>query len=97
MCTPRCQSAGGDLASIHTWEVNKFILDTWGENTKAWVGGTDADTEGAWTWSNGVPFEYNFWADGGSSCSGGQNNDKDCLFLKYGYKGKMDDEVTLTK
>ena len=76
--------------------MNKFILDTWGENTKAWVGGTDADTEGTWTWSNGVPFEYNFWADGGSSCSGGQNEDKDCMFLKYGYKGKMDDEVLLT-
>ena len=41
----------GYLASITTYQENTFIDDKAGVN--AWLGGTDADTEGCWKWSGG--------------------------------------------
>ena len=41
----------GYLASITSYQENTFIDDKAGVN--AWLGGTDADTEGCWKWSGG--------------------------------------------
>ena len=82
------------MASVHTWEINLFIMLEFGYNGfDAWIGGTDAANEGTWTWSNGVPFEYNYWADIGCSISNADN--RDCMIFKDGTTGRWDDKEKL--
>ena len=64
-----------------------------GYDFDAWIGGTDAANEGTWTWSNGVPFEYNYWADSG--CSISNSDSRDCMIYKDGTVGRWDDKEKL--
>ena len=64
-----------------------------GYDFDAWIGGTDAANEGTWTWSNGVPFEYNYWADSG--CSISNSDSRDCMIYKDGTTGRWDDKEKL--
>ena len=83
----KCQDAGGDLATIHTWEVHKFIYDEWGDSFDAWIGLTDTETEGVYKWASGVQFEYNNWYP---SCSAPQNDNMDCVRWESYVKGRWD-------
>ena len=60
-----CQAAGGDLATIQSWEVQKFINDQFGTSKNIWIGASRSSTSSLtpWTWANGVAWEYKNWND----------------------------------
>ena len=95
-----CQSAGADLASLHTHEIVVFIYTQfYYEYSDAWVGGTDSEEEGVFKWVNGVPFEYVFPSS--SECNIDQYYnipiDKDCLFMSYGKWARVEDKRCTSK
>ncbi|XP_042372876.1 galactose-specific lectin nattectin-like, partial [Plectropomus leopardus] len=63
-----CQSVGGNLASVHNIEeyhaIQRLILKTSHEDTSAWIGGSDAEEEHVWLWSDGSSFTYTNWHPG---------------------------------
>ena len=52
----------GDLASVPDQETSHFLssLSTMSP-ASAWLGGSDADSEGDWTWADGAPWGYTNW------------------------------------
>jgi hypothetical protein len=60
-----CVSAGGYLAAIGSAAENTFVrtyIDA--QNYNAWIGYTDATTEGSFVWTNGEPNVYTNWETG---------------------------------
>ncbi|XP_035531403.1 ladderlectin-like [Morone saxatilis] len=86
-----CQSLGANLASIHNvheyHRIQHQILKKTHEQNEAWVGGSDAQQERSWFWSDGTRFTYNNW------CSGEPNdtNSQHCLQINYSVKKCWDD------
>ena len=58
-----CQAAGGDLATIQSWEVQKFVNDEFGTQYNIWIGASRASSSAPWTWANGVDWEWKNWKD----------------------------------
>ncbi|KAI3376174.1 hypothetical protein L3Q82_016698, partial [Scortum barcoo] len=79
-----CQNRGGNLASVHSFNEYQFIQNMIQRITHTfpdtWLGGSDAEQEGTWLWSNGEPFRFNYWSPGEP------NNvlNADCLVMNYG-------------
>ena len=72
----KCQEAGADLVTIHTWEVEKYLGDEFNDND-AWIGLNDQEQEGDYKWASGVQFEYSYWYQ--TQCVTPQNdNSKNC-------------------
>ena len=61
----KCQSHGGDLASIHSSAENSLASTALGQGGRAWIGNSDALVEGSWVWSDGTASGYTNWLDGG--------------------------------
>ncbi|XP_028446710.1 galactose-specific lectin nattectin-like [Perca flavescens] len=63
-----CQTAGGNLASIHSAEEHKFLKDLiyqeTGIDTNTWIGGFDSVQEGTWMWTDGSKFNYKIFNAG---------------------------------
>ncbi|KAI3376049.1 hypothetical protein L3Q82_016580 [Scortum barcoo] len=63
-----CQSMGGNLASIHNileyHEIQRLVMSSSYEYKEAWIGGSDAQEENTWFWSDGKPFHYSNWCSG---------------------------------
>ncbi|XP_057700448.1 type-2 ice-structuring protein-like [Corythoichthys intestinalis] len=55
----RCQSFGGNLASVHSDEEYAFIQTL--TQVPTWLGGTDCQRTGAWFWIDGTPMMYRIW------------------------------------
>uniref|UniRef100_A0A3B5R1K5 C-type lectin domain-containing protein n=1 Tax=Xiphophorus maculatus TaxID=8083 RepID=A0A3B5R1K5_XIPMA len=79
-----CLSMGANLASVQ--DLNEYnqiqiIITAAGHGAKqAWIGGTNAQEESIWLWSDGSRFNYTHW------CSGQNNNDggnQRCLQINY--------------
>ena len=60
-----------------------------GTYVRAWLGGSDAATEGAWEWTTGEAFSYTNWANGSN---GKGKYDRDYLAGWYG-EGTQDDDT----
>ncbi|XP_028447983.1 galactose-specific lectin nattectin-like [Perca flavescens] len=80
-----CQTAGGNLASIHSDEehgfIKNYIKQVTGTYRHSWIGGTDAIQEGTWLWSDGSKFNYkSFYVGEPNNCCGGEN----CLVMNSG-------------
>ncbi|XP_028447360.1 ladderlectin-like [Perca flavescens] len=79
-----CQTAGGNLASIHSDAEHGFIKDfikqVTGTDRPAWIGGFDSVQEGTWMWTDGSNFNYQSWAGGEPNNAGGAEN---CLVMNY--------------
>ncbi|XP_049424665.1 type-2 ice-structuring protein-like [Epinephelus fuscoguttatus] len=80
-----CQAQGGNLASVHNirqfFHVQKLIFQATRTYDLAWIGGSDAEENGQWFWSDGTPFRYRHWCHGESNDGvvGGQH----CLQMNF--------------
>ena len=58
------RSGKGNLASILDQETNDFLvsLTQHSPDPRSWIGASDAEAEGDWTWSDGSPWgNYTNW------------------------------------
>ncbi|XP_041821306.1 type-2 ice-structuring protein-like [Chelmon rostratus] len=87
-----CQNQGGNLASVHSFEehhvIQAMILLRTHSYPFTWLGGYDAAQEDIWFWSDGSPFNFEYW-------DVGQPDDHaraHCLVMNYGEAKKFDDQ-----
>ena len=61
-----CESIGGYLATITSLKEQNFVYDNLGSVSPndCWLGGTDEDLEGEWSWITGENWGYNNWRSG---------------------------------
>ncbi|MEQ2309149.1 hypothetical protein AMECASPLE_035588 [Ameca splendens] len=87
----RCQSMKGNLASIHDieeyHEIQRVVMTATHELSVTWVGGSDAQEENQWLWTDGTSFQFKNW------CPGEPNNihQQHCLTINYGGQKCWDD------
>lgn len=79
------QSRGGHLATVTSDEEWNLISNSLGfpYDSAFWIGGSDADVEGEWTWVTGETWDYTRWAPGEPS-GFGVYGEEDYLAV-YGY------------
>ena len=58
-----CASVGGHLVTLSDVSENQFVKDCLGGNF-AWIGLTDAESENAWYWITGEPYQFSDWYPG---------------------------------
>ncbi|XP_034412859.1 type-2 ice-structuring protein-like isoform X2 [Cyclopterus lumpus] len=87
-----CVFMGGNLASVHSAQeyhsIQALMISTSHQYKETWIGGSDAEEEKQWFWSDGTPFHYLNW------CSGEPNNmhQQNCLQMNYGADKCWDDD-----
>ena len=82
----KCQSAGGDLASVHSWPV-QWKLNSFSLWKDFWIGATDEASEGTFTWVDNVAWEFHNWDD----CNAPSNDaGKNCVIMGYGKYGRWE-------
>ncbi|XP_038586855.1 type-2 ice-structuring protein-like [Micropterus salmoides] len=85
-----CESMGGNLASVHNLleyhEIQRLIMSASYDYTVTWIGGSDAQEEGVWLWSDGTPFNYRSYGRF-NNFQGKQH----CLQINYGDDKRWDD------
>ena len=60
-----CERRGGHLAVINSAEENELLTNISNGLTECvWIGGTDEEFEGTWSWINGEDFLYSNWHSG---------------------------------
>ncbi|XP_047436298.1 ladderlectin-like [Mugil cephalus] len=79
-----CQSLGGNLASVHDvfeyQAIQKVIWSSTHAYPETWIGGSDAEEDGLWLWSDGTPFHYSNWCDGEPNNYQGPQN---CIKINF--------------
>ncbi|XP_061587686.1 ladderlectin-like [Cololabis saira] len=87
-----CRSMKGTLASVHNiheyHKVQQIITAASHGYSTTWIGGSDAQQEKLWLWSDGSSFDYSYW------CRGEPNNfhgKQHCLQINYSVKKCWDD------
>ncbi|XP_015257804.1 PREDICTED: type-2 ice-structuring protein-like [Cyprinodon variegatus] len=90
-----CLSMRGNLASVHDieeyHEIQRLILTSGHEYKQTWIGGTDAQEENQWFWSDGTPFHFTNWCSGEPSNTWNIHGNQHCLQMNYGYRKCWDD------
>ncbi|KAK2863334.1 hypothetical protein Q5P01_002867 [Channa striata] len=86
-----CQSMGAHLASVQ--DKNEYpkiqkLTAPYG-NRETWIGGSDAQEESFWYWTDGEKFAYTNWCSGQPSNYRGKQN---CLSMNYSAKKCWDDQ-----
>ena len=56
-----CRALGASLTAVESQEENVYIQHRHNGN-KAWIGLNDIATEGLFTWVDGSPFRFRYWA-----------------------------------
>ncbi|XP_060887892.1 ladderlectin-like isoform X5 [Labrus mixtus] len=87
-----CQARGGRLASVHSFDEYHFIqgiiLRQTGMYPSTWLGGSDAQQEGTWLWSDGSRFSYVNWYPGQPD---NQHHYQHCLVMNFADQKRWDD------
>ncbi|XP_035850097.1 ladderlectin-like isoform X5 [Sander lucioperca] len=87
-----CESLGGNLASVRNimeyHNLQRLIMTNSHAYKETWIGGTDAQEERQWFWSDGTPFHYSNWCRGEPNNHGGRQN---CLQINHGAHKCWDD------
>ncbi|XP_074479970.1 ladderlectin-like isoform X2 [Sebastes fasciatus] len=87
-----CQYHGGNLASVQSFNeqhlIQSVILSVTHDYPLAWLGGSDAQQEGTWFWSDGKPFRFNYWNRGQPD----NLKNQDYLLMNFGDQKKFDDQ-----
>ncbi|XP_067381254.1 ladderlectin-like [Channa argus] len=87
-----CQSIGANLASVHNTyeyhEIQRLITTATHEYKETWIGGSDAQQEGTWLWSDGRSLQYTNWAPGEPNNIHGRQH---CLQMNHGAQKSWDD------
>ena len=56
---------GGHLATVRSAAENDWLIQTFAssvaDDTRIWIGLTDASAEGSWTWTSGEPLTFTAW------------------------------------
>ena len=55
---PPSRKEGGHLASIDSQEVDDYFAE---KNQRVWIGGSDLNLEGTWTWSDCSRWNWTNW------------------------------------
>lgn len=89
----KCQALSGDLARVDD-SLSASVLSSLVPSAfpEAWLLGTDAETEGTWTWA-GPPLSYTQWRSGEPSNGGGNEN---CMVMIANAGGSWDDRACNT-
>uniref|UniRef100_A0A8P4KPE7 C-type lectin domain-containing protein n=1 Tax=Dicentrarchus labrax TaxID=13489 RepID=A0A8P4KPE7_DICLA len=87
-----CQSMGANLASVQNiqeyQEIQRLIRAASYQSKEAWLGGSDAQEERLWLWSDGSRFQYLNWCNGQPDNYRSQQH---CLQMNYGEEKCWDD------
>jgi glucose/arabinose dehydrogenase len=87
------ESLGGNLVTINDAAEEEWIEDTFGTEDKYWIGLTDREVEGQFTWVNGEPLTYTNWAAGEPNDFGGN---QDFATINYSESKQWDDAFGTT-
>ncbi|XP_017294279.1 galactose-specific lectin nattectin-like [Kryptolebias marmoratus] len=69
--------------------IRELVLKATGTNTRTWVGGTDAEEEGYWVWTDGSPFTFTAWGSGEPNNVDGNEN---CMEINLRGQDYVNDE-----
>ena len=67
-----CQRKGGHLASIVSQKEQEELVGLLGSRY-FWLGGSDAEKEGQWTWTDQKPWSVQYWNESEPNGRGGEN------------------------
>ena len=79
-----CRAIGSNLASIESQEENVYVQHRH-NGDRAWIGLNDITNEGLFTWVDGSPSKFRFWAPNQPNNYRGE----DCVYtlgVQHGYK-----------
>ncbi|KAG5264620.1 hypothetical protein AALO_G00256190 [Alosa alosa] len=80
-----CLLLGGHLASVHSVAEYHFIqgliVTQTHDSTASWIGGSDAQQNGIWFWSDGSRFTFTLWNPGEPNNG---NGGEQCLHMNWG-------------
>eukprot|EP00058_Branchiostoma_floridae_P028490 XP_002613981.1 hypothetical protein BRAFLDRAFT_118457 [Branchiostoma floridae] len=72
-----CEEDGGTLAMPRDQSVNSFLIklrSSLNRNVRYWIGLTDREKEGTWSWTDGRPLgPFSSWADGEPNNAGNED------------------------
>ena len=76
----KCQSEGGDLASVHDEDTNEFLKSHL-RMYNSFLGGTGTWVGRIWRWSDGSDFNYTNWNDNTTGTTG--RGETRHMYMKY--------------
>jgi len=93
-----CANQGGYLATITSQNENDWVWSKFGASTGVyegaykgfWLGGSDATTEGQWTWITGELWNYSNWDTGQPDNASGRGQSYTVMW-NYNVEGSWDD------
>ncbi|KAK2811267.1 hypothetical protein Q5P01_000261 [Channa striata] len=87
-----CKSMGAHLASVHSineyQEIQKLIQAASQDNGETWIGGSNAQEDSVWLWTDGGDFDYTNWCPGEPNNLYGQQH---CTKMNHGDQKCLDD------